>query len=51
MNEVPSDRNDNVVLQFEVSDVFLESLAGEGHDNTNAFTQWVCTAVYFCPGP
>jgi hypothetical protein len=51
MNEVSSDPDDSAVLQFEVSDVFLESSAGDGHDNKNALTQWVCTAVYFCPGP
>jgi len=51
MNEIRSDRNDDEVLQFEVSDIFLESSAGDGRDTTHAFTQWVCTAVYFCPGP
>jgi hypothetical protein len=51
MNEVRSNQNDDEVLQFDVSDVFIESLAGDRHDGTNAFTQWVCTAVYFCPGP
>jgi len=35
----------------EVSDVFLESAAGDGRDNTNAVTHGVCTAVDFCPGP
>jgi len=48
MNEVDQD---NEPLQFDVPDAFLESSAGGGHDNTNIFTQWVCTAVNFCPGP
>ena len=51
MNEICSDQNDDEVLQFEVSDVFLESSAGDGRDNTNATTHGVCTAVDFCPGP
>ena len=52
MNEVSSHQNDDEqLLQFEVPDAFLESSAGGGHDDKNAFTQWVCTALYFCPGP
>ena len=51
MNEVSSHPNDDEVPQFEVSDAFLESSAGGGHDDKNAFTQWVCTALYFCPRP
>jgi hypothetical protein len=49
MNEDFSDQNDDEVPQIEVSDALLESSAGGGHQN--AFTQWVCTALYFCPGP
>ena len=33
MNEICSDQNDDEVLQFEVSDVFLELSAGDGRDN------------------
>ena len=51
MNELSSPQNDDEVLQFEASDAFLESSAGDVRDNTNALTQWVCTALYFCPGP
>jgi hypothetical protein len=51
MNEMYPDQNHDEVLQFEVPDIVLESSAGDGRDRTNAFTQWVCTAVYFCPGP
>ena len=51
MNEICSDQNDDEVLQFEVSDVFLESSAGDGRDDTNAVTHGVCTALDFCPGP
>jgi hypothetical protein len=51
MNEIRSDQNDDEVFQFEIPDVFLESSAGDGRDDPNAFTQWVCTGLYFCPGP
>ena len=51
MNEICSDQNDDEVLHFEVSDVFLESSAGDSRDNSNAFTLFTCTAVDLCPGP
>ena len=52
MNEVSSHQNDDdQLLQFEVPDAFLESSARDDHDDKNAFTQWVCTALYLCPGP
>jgi hypothetical protein len=51
MNEVSSGQNDDDILQLEFSDVILEASAGDVRDNANAFTQWVCTALYFCPGP
>jgi hypothetical protein len=52
MNEVSSHQNhDEQLLEFEVSDIFLESSAGDGRDNTNAVTHGVCTALEFCPGP
>jgi hypothetical protein len=50
MNKICPGQDDDEVFHFEVSDVFLESSAADGRDNTNAFTQWLCTAVYFCPG-
>lgn len=50
MNAICPCQNDDDALQFEISDVFLEASAGDGSDDTKAFTQWVCTAVYFCPG-
>ena len=51
MNEICSDQNDDEVLQFEVPDAFLESSVGGGHDDKNAVTHGVCTALEFCPGP
>jgi hypothetical protein len=50
MNEVPPDQKDDELLH-DVPDAFLESSSGGGHDNATILTQWVCTAVNFCPGP
>jgi hypothetical protein len=49
MNEITLDQNDEELLTYEVSDEVLEVAAGT--EKANTFTQWVCTAVYFCPGP
>jgi hypothetical protein len=49
MDEIGRERTDESVLQFDVCDDPLES-AGRT-ERANTFTQWVCTAVYFCPGP
>ena len=46
MNEICSDQNDDEVLQFEVSDVFLELSAGDGRDNTNAVTHVGCAPLW-----
>jgi hypothetical protein len=47
MNEITLDQNDEELLTYEVS--ALEVAACE--EKANTFTQWVCTSVYFCPGP
>jgi hypothetical protein len=49
MNEITLDQNDDELLTYEVSDDALEAAACE--ENANTFTQWVCTSMYFCPGP
>jgi len=51
MSEICFDQSDDEVLHFEVSNVFPESSAGDGRDNTHLVTHGVCTAVDFCPGP
>jgi hypothetical protein len=48
MNEITLDQNDEELLTYEVSDEALEVACEE---KANTFTQWVCTSVYFCPGP
>jgi hypothetical protein len=49
MNEITLDQNDEQLLTYEVSDEALEAAACK--EKANTFTQWVCTSMYFCPGP
>jgi hypothetical protein len=49
MDEIGRERTDENVLQFDVCDDGLEAAARTGRADT--FTQWMCTALYFCPGP
>jgi hypothetical protein len=37
-------------LIYEISDEMLEIAAHTDDGNLGKFTQWLCTAVYFCPG-
>jgi hypothetical protein len=39
---------DDDLLIYEISDEVLENA---GNERANTFTQWVCTAPNFCPGP
>jgi hypothetical protein len=41
------DQNEEDLLIYEISDEVLENT---GNEKAN-FTQWLCTAVYFCPSP
>jgi hypothetical protein len=50
MNTLASDQNNDPFLTYEVSDEALEGAANTERGKENAFTQWICTAVYFCPG-
>jgi hypothetical protein len=49
MDEIGRERTDENVLQFDVCDEALEFAAGTQRADTA--TQWICTALYFCPGP
>jgi hypothetical protein len=52
MNEMTVDQNDEEFFTYEVSDEALEIAATYlERGNANRFTQWMCTAVFFCPGP
>ena len=48
MDEMSRDQNDE---EFQIPDDVLEAAACTGNEKANNFTQWVCTALYFCPGP
>jgi hypothetical protein len=52
MNEMTPDEDIEAHLTYEISDEALEAAAAslEGQ-KANTFTQWICTAMYFCPGP
>jgi hypothetical protein len=49
MAEIGRERTDENVLQFDVCNEALECAAGTQRAVT--ITQWICTALYFCPGP
>jgi hypothetical protein len=52
MNEMNPDQNNEEHLTYEISYEALEVAAAclDGQ-KANTFTQWICTAMYFCPGP
>jgi hypothetical protein len=51
MDDRALDQNEETILICEIPDEALESGAWTGKERVNSFTQWVCTALYFCPGP
>jgi len=51
MDHMTRDENEENFLVYEIPDRVLESAACAGNEKANTFTQWVCTALYFCPGP
>jgi hypothetical protein len=51
MDDVTHDQNEQSFRTDEIPDDVLEAAACTGHERANTFTQWICTALYFCPGP
>jgi hypothetical protein len=52
MDDMSRDQNEEEnFLMYEIPDDVLEAAACTGNERANNFTQWVCTALYFCPGP
>jgi hypothetical protein len=47
--KIGRERTDENVVQFDVCDEALECAAHTQRGVT--VTQWICTALYFCPGP
>lgn len=50
VDDMVNDKNEENVLD-EIPDDVLEAAACTGNEKAINFTQWICTAVYFCPGP
>ena len=50
VDDMANDKNEESVLD-EIPDDVLEAAACAGNEKATNFTQWVCTAVFFCPGP
>ena len=50
MNEAIVEHNKEESFIYEISDEMLEVAACTNGENVSNFTQWICTAVYFCPG-
>jgi hypothetical protein len=44
------DQVEEQVLDFDVSDEALESVASSGHDHAGVYTLGSCTGFYSCPG-
>ena len=50
-NNMTIELDQNDLLICEISDEALETAAYAGNEKAGIFTQWLCTAVYFCPSP
>jgi hypothetical protein len=50
-NNMTIELDQNDLLIYEISDEPLETAAYAGNEKAGIFTQWLCTAVYFCPSP
>lgn len=48
MDQTFSDQNEENFLIYEIPDDELEVI---GMEKANTITQWLCTALNFCPGP
>ena len=52
MNEMTANQDNEEFFTYEVSDEALEVAAAFlERGKANPFTQVMCTAVFFCPGP
>jgi hypothetical protein len=48
MDQTFSDQNEESLLTYEIPDEELEVI---GMEKAITITQWLCTALNFCPGP
>ena len=49
MDDMTRDKNKENFPVYEIPDEVVETAACIRNEKTNNFTQWVCTALYFCP--
>jgi hypothetical protein len=51
MKNVTLDQDEETILIYEIRDEALEAAARPRNEKVDPFTQSMCTALYFCPGP
>jgi hypothetical protein len=51
MKDVTLDQDEETALIYEIRDEALEAAACPCNESADPFTQSMCTALYFCPGP
>jgi hypothetical protein len=51
MDDTTHDQTEDATFSYEFSDDVLENAALSGNGRANNFTQWMCTALFFAPGP
>ena len=52
MNEMIIDQDQERILTYLFPDEVLEAAASSSNnERKEIFTQWICTALYYCPGP
>jgi hypothetical protein len=51
MKNVTLDQDEETILIYEIRDEALEAAVRPRNEKVDPFTQSMCTALYFCPGP
>ena len=51
MDDMTHCQSEHATFTYEIPDDILETAAFSGNGRMNNFTQWMCTALFFCPGP
>jgi hypothetical protein len=51
MDDTTRNQDEENVLDQAIDDDALEKAACTGNGRAGILTQWMCTALYFCPGP
>jgi len=51
VNDMAREQTEDNIFAFEIPDDIVETAALSKNGQVNNFTQWMCTALFFCPGP